>query len=175
MIFAENQENISIIGEGTINGQGSYFERAEENDDPGVTRPHLIQFIKCENIRIEGIRLRNSGRWMQHYLACKNLQIRGIDVYNHANYNSDGIDIDGCENVVISDCIVDSDDDGICLKRTSPASSKNVVITNCVVKSHCNALKMGTESTGVFQNITISNCVVSPSADQNPIYGNLAG
>ena len=175
LIFAENQKNISIIGEGTIDGQGSYFERAEENDDPGVTRPHLIQFIKCENVTIEGIRLRNSGGWMQHYLACKNLQIKGIDVYNHANYNCDGIDIDGCEDVVISDCMVDSDDDGICLKSTSPAISKNVIISNCVIKSHCNALKMGTESTGGFQNIAINNCVVSPSVDQDPIYGNLAG
>ena len=44
-----------------------------------------------------------------------------------------------------------------------------------MVRSHCNALKMGTESTGGFLNIAISNCVVAPSADRDPIYGNLSG
>jgi len=117
----------------------------------------------------------NSGGWMQHYLACEKLQIKGISVYNHCNYNNDGIDIDGCHDVIVSDCIVDSDDDGICLKSTSPKSCKNVVISDCVIKSHCNALKMGTETSGGFQNITINNCVVSPSVDPNPIYGTIRG
>ena len=175
LIFAEGEDNIAIVGEGMIDGQGAVFERAKEGDDPGVTRPHLIQLINCENVRIEGVNMVNSGGWMQHYLACRNLQIRGINVYNHCNYNSDGIDIDGCEDVVVSDCIVDCDDDGIVLKSTSPEPCKNVIISDCVVKSHCNALKLGTESTGGFQNITINNCVVSPSVDQDPIYGNLAG
>ncbi|MCK4465558.1 MAG: glycoside hydrolase, partial [Bacteroidales bacterium] len=143
LIFTENQDNISIVGEGTIDGQGAVFER--DIVDP---RPYVIQFINCKNIKIEGISMINSAFWMQHYLACDNLQINGIRVYNHCNYNNDGIDIDGCHDVVISDCIIDSDDDGICLKSTSPRSCKNVVINNCVIHSHCNSLKMGTESTG---------------------------
>jgi hypothetical protein len=117
----------------------------------------------------------NSGGWMQHYLACENLQIRGITVYNHCNYNNDGIDIDGCRNVVVSGCIVDSDDDAIVLKSTSPAPCRDVTVTGCVVRSHCNALKLGTESTGGFENIVITDCTVSPSADQDPIYGTLRG
>lgn len=89
--------------------------------------------------------------------------------------NNDGIDIDGCQDVVVSGCIVDSDDDGICLKSTSPRPCKNVVVSNCIVKSHCNALKLGTESTGGFQNIVFNACVVSPSVDPDPIYGTTAG
>jgi len=112
---------------------------------------------------------------MQHYLACENLIINGINVYNHCNFNNDGIDIDGCKNVIVSDCIVDSDDDAICMKSTSTAPCKDVVISNCIIKSHCNALKLGTESTGGFHNILINNCSVSPSADADPIYGTLNG
>lgn len=175
LIFAEGQKDIAITGEGTIDGQGDAFKPAKNNDEPGITRPHLIQLINCENVRIEGITMLNSGGWMQHYLACKNLQIKNINVYNHCNYNNDGIDIDGCQDVVVSGCIVDSDDDGICLKSTSPAVCRDVVISDCVVKSHCNALKMGTESTGGFRNIAITNCVISPSADKDPIYGQPEG
>lgn len=170
LIFAEGQEDISIIGEGTLDGQGGAFERQGSNDE-GIRRPHLVQMIDCRDIRIEGVTFKNSGAWMQHYLACDRLQIRGIKVYNHSNYNNDGIDIDGCHDVTISDCIVDSDDDGICLKSTSPRSAKNVVITNCVVSSHCNALKMGTETSGGFQNISISNISIRPSADTTLFYG----
>ncbi len=170
LIFAENQDNISIVGEGTINGQGAVFER--DIIDP---RPYVILFISCKNVKIEDISMINSAFWMQHYLACDNLQIKGIRVYNHCNYNNDGIDINGCHDVVVSDCIIDSDDDGICLKSTSPRSCKNVVINNCVIHSHCNALKMGTESTGGFQNITIGNCTVSPCEKSDCYYGTPLG
>jgi parallel beta-helix repeat protein len=112
---------------------------------------------------------------MQHYLACDNLQIKGIRVYNHCNYNNDGIDIDGCHDVLISDCIIDSDDDGICLKSTSPRLCRNVTVSNCVVHSHCNSLKLGTETTGGFQNIQFSNCLVSPPEKETVFYGQPVG
>lgn len=175
LIFAEGQTDIAITGSGTINGQGAGFSSKMNGDDPGITRPHLIQLINCKNVKIENVNMLNSGGWMQHYLACENLQINGITVYNHCNKNNDGIDIDGCKNVIISNCIVDSDDDGICLKSTSPTPCIDVVVTGCIVKSHCNALKMGTETTGGFQNISFTNCVVSPSIDPDPIYGTLRG
>jgi polygalacturonase len=173
LIFAEGQHDIGIVGNGTIDGQGDVFIRI--GNDEGIRRPHGIQLINCKNVKIEGVFMTNSGAWMQHYLACDNLQIRGIRVYNHCNYNNDGIDIDGCHDVVISDCIVDSDDDGICLKSTSPRSCKNVTINNCVIHSHCNSLKLGTETTGGFQNIQITNCVVSPSEKETTYYGTAIG
>ena len=175
LIFAENQHNIAISGEGTIDGRGAAFSWEMPGDEPGITRPHLIQLINCKNVTIEGVTMLNSGGWMQHYLACENLQIKGITVFNHCNKNNDGIDIDGCYNTIVSNCMVDSDDDGICLKSTSPKMCKDVIVSNCVVKSHCNALKMGTETTGGFRNITFTNCVVSPSIDPDPIYGTLGG
>lgn len=170
LLFAENQENISIIGEGCINGQGAVFKRGGTGDE-GTTRPHGIQLIGCRNVKVEGITLMNSGAWMQHYLACEHLRITGIRVFNHCNYNNDGIDIDSCCDVIISDCIVDSDDDGICLKSTSPRICENVLVNNCTVRSFCNALKLGTESTGGFRNIVISNCTVTPCEPQKRYYG----
>jgi polygalacturonase len=108
--------------------------------------------------------MRNSASWMQHYLACENVTIHGIKVTNHANLNNDMMDIDGCRNVVISDCIGDTDDDGITLKSTSERVTENITISNCVISSHCNAVKAGTESTGGFRNIVINGVVIKPSS-----------
>lgn len=168
LFYAEGMKNISIRGEGTIDGQGASFPvTTKVKPDRYMNRPYVIRFVQCSNIRIEGITMRNSAMWMQQYLACDGLSIRGITVYNHANMNNDMMDIDGCRNVVVSDCIGDTEDDALTLKSTSEFITENVTITNCVVSSHCNAIKTGTESTGGFRNITISNIVVKPSA--NPV------
>ncbi len=169
LVYAENVENISITGFGEINGQGSGFKKLSWNDE-GITRPHLLRFITCNQVTIENITLKNSGCWMQHYLACDNLQIRGVRVFNRNNFNNDGLDLDGCRNVTVSDFISDSDDDGITLKSTSPRPCENITITNCVISSRCNAIKMGTESNGGFKNICISNCVVKPSEIHEPTF-----
>jgi polygalacturonase len=81
-------------------------------------------------------------------------------VYNHVSYNNDGIDIDGCHDVTVSDCVIDSDDDALCLKSTLGRACENVTVSNCVLSSHANAFKLGTESNGGFKNITLSNCVI---------------
>ncbi len=109
--------------------------------------------------------------WNQHYLNCEDVIVDRIEVYNHSNRNNDGIDIDGCRRFVLSNSILDSDDDGITLKSTGSAPTEDVVITNCVVSSFCNAIKAGTESSGGFRNITISNCVVKPSrSTSRPVF-----
>ncbi|MCB9219627.1 MAG: glycoside hydrolase [Ignavibacteriales bacterium] len=176
LFYAEKAENISISGEGTIDGQGSYFVRqTSEKPQRYMNRPYIIRFVESKNVTIENINMQNSAMWMQQYLACEYLTIRGIKVYNHANYNNDMMDIDGCKNVIISDCFGDTDDDGITLKSTSNRITENVTITNCVVSSHCNAIKLGTESIGGFKNITISNIVVKPSESKTKITGHYAG
>ena len=166
LIFADKVQDVSISGHGTIDGRGAAFQKLSWNDE-GITRPHLLRFIQSQDIRIEDVTLRNSGCWMQHYLACDRVLIRGIKVYNRNNYNNDALDLDGCHDVRVSDLIADSDDDAITLKSTSPRLCENIVIHDCIVSSHCNAIKLGTESNGGFRNISISNCVVKPSEDQS--------
>ena len=112
----------------------------------------------------EGLTLKDPAMWVQHYMGCDDVTIRGITVFAHVNKNNDGIDIDGCHNVLIEDCQVDTDDDAICLKSSFPRTCENVTVRNCTVSSRCNALKCGTDSFGGFKNITITDCVVKPSA-----------
>lgn len=172
LFYGENLNNVSIEGEGTIDGQGSAFKvTTKKKPDRYKNRPFVFRFIKCRNIRIEGITMRNSAMWMQHYLGCDHLVIKGITVFNHANQNNDMMDIDGCSNVLITGCFGDTDDDGITLKSTSPLIDRNIIISNCIVSSHNNAVKIGTESTGGFENITISNIVIKPSSVKSIIFG----
>lgn len=169
LIWADNVEDVTIDGEGVIDGRGKSFPKLSWNDE-GITRPHLLRFVQSRDVQLKGITLRNSGCWMQHWLACDRVKIDGITVNNRNNYNNDALDLDGCHEVTVSNMICDSDDDGITLKSTSPRLCENICITNCVVSSHCNAVKLGTETNGGFRNITIQNICVKPSSDQSSQY-----
>ncbi|GAB4045596.1 glycoside hydrolase family 28 protein [Spirosoma litoris] len=177
LFYAEGQKNITLKGQGTIDGQGSAFTDSSPFFPKNYNcRPFLLWFVNVKGLTISGLHLRNSGFWMQHYLNCEDLLIDGIEVFNHSNKNNDMMDIDGCKNVRIVNCLGDSDDDGITLKSMNEKPVENVVISNCMLSSHCNAIKCGTESSGGFRNIAITNCVVRPSAiSDKAIYGNPQG
>jgi polygalacturonase len=160
LLFAHDVKHIRLSGAGTIDGQGPAIKRGK-----GVraSMPRNIWFAECEDVAVEGLRLRHSGFWMQHYLKCTRLRLRGLDVYNHGSCNNDGCDIDCCKDVIVSDCNIDSHDDALCLKSGNLWPTENVVITNCITRTHCNHFKTGTESNGGFRHITVSNLQMVPS------------
>jgi len=169
-VFAgKGLHSIAVRGRGVIDGQGSNFKYKNG------ARPKNLYFEDCQDVLIEGIRLRNAGSWMQHYRNCDRLTIRDIAVFNHVSYNNDGLNIDSCRDVVVSGCVVDSDDDGIVLKSLSRKPCENIVIADCVVSSHCNSIKMGTESGGGFQNVTVTNCTICSPRYSEVIYGRQRG
>jgi polygalacturonase len=167
-LFAENVENISITGEGTINGNGnaSSFQLGNDGSSKESTqRPILILAVNCRKVKLENVKLKNSAYWMQSYLGCDDVHLKSISVYNHCNYNNDGIDIDS-KNVLIENCIIDSDDDGICLKsHDKERFCENIIIRNCTVRSNCNAIKLGTASVGGFKNILIENIIIKSASE----------
>ena len=165
LVYGDNVHNVVIDGYGTIDGRGRDFP-SKRGHDEGITRPHLLRFVQSQDIVVKDITLRNAACWMQHYLGCDRIRIDGVKVYNRNNFNNDALDLDGCHDVVVTNMISDSDDDGITLKSTSPRLCENITISNCVISTHCNAVKMGTETTGGFRNININNIVIKPSADQ---------
>jgi polygalacturonase len=154
LIYGENVERIAITGEGTIDGRGASFE------GPYKVRPYMIRFIQCRNVTVKDITIKDSPMWVQHYMACDDVRITGITVRSLVNHNNDGIDIDSCRRVVISDCNINSGDDAIVLKSTLERICQDVAVSNCILSSRCNALKMGTESNGGFQNIVITGCSI---------------
>ena len=154
LIYGEKLERIAITGSGIIDGQGRSFK------GPYKVRPYIIRFIQCRNVTVKDVTIRNSPMWVQHYLACDDVHISGITVRSVVNANNDGINIDSCERVIISDCNIRSGDDAIVLKSTSARPCRNVTVSNCVLSTRCNALKMGTESNGGFENIVITGCSI---------------
>lgn len=157
LIYAERCESISIMGRGTIDGNGREFPHVE-NDDKG--RPYILRFSECRNVMVRDVTLLDSARWFQHYLACDNVMIDGITVIGRTRENRDGIDIDSCERVRIVNCNIDVGDDAIVLKATAMKTCRNVVVSNCVLRSRAAALKIGTESCGGFESILFTTCIV---------------
>lgn len=154
LIYAANLEHIAFEGHGTIDGQGGEFKGSYK------VRPYLLRVIACREVTMRGLTLRNSPMWVQHYLACEGVCIDGIRVESTCNANNDGIDIDGCERVRITNCDIRSGDDALVLKSTQERPCRNVVVTNCMLSSLCNAFKLGTESNGGFENIVMTNCAI---------------
>ena len=173
LIYAEDARAISLQGRGTIDGRGDDFNGPYLS--PSFSgRPRIIHFRHCENVQVRDLTLYNSGSWVQSYQSCKNLVIDGITVDSRENKdiekpryttvrgrNTDGLDLVDCERVRISNCVINSGDDAICLKSFSPDEAcRDITITNCIVSSNASGIKIGTETSGAFEDITISNCTV---------------
>ncbi len=165
LIRADGQTDVAIVGEGRIYGQGSHPNftkkdlkaRGWSDRDAYLKRPYGLSFIRCQRVRVEGIKLENIAFWCQHYLDCDDVVVRGVTVDSKKlDYNNDGIDIDGSRNVRVSDCYFNVGDDAICLKAAY-RDCENIVVTNCTASSLANGVKFGTASSAGFKNIAISN------------------
>jgi polygalacturonase len=209
LIWGENLDNISILGPGRIWGKGlvrsgSQSRTTAQNDalrdvkDPqsgpfGYPNPRdavepgwankSISLKLCRNVIIRDISILHGGHFAILATGVDNLTIDNLKI----DTNRDGIDVDACKNVRISNCTVNSPfDDGICPKSSFALGyarvTENVTITNCQVSGYdegtlldgtykrafrnqngtfspTGRIKFGTESNGGFKNITVSNCV----------------
>ena len=163
LFVAKKCKNITFSGFGTIDMQ-SAWEMDERDFGPSVIDckrgAKTLTFVECENVVVRDLTLLNSTDLTLYLLGCENVRIHGLNIVGHI----DGISPDACKNVVISDCIVKTGDDGIVMKSSYSLSKhkfcENVSITNCIVSSRCSAIKFGTESNAGYRNITVSNCAV---------------
>ena len=173
LIYAEGAENIGITGEGCIDGQGrelaltidSLHHTGELVDKhyntyrkrPN-TRPKLLFMRNCRKVELRKTNFRSGAAWGLSFSLCADLTIDSLHVENRAYWNNDGIDISDCKDVRISNCFINSADDGICLKsHNRGAWNDRVSISNCHIISSASAIKFGTESLGGFKNVTIDN------------------
>ena len=166
LIFAEAAENICLCGPGEIDGRGTQdnFPGGEtQHGTPG--RPFLIRFVDCAGVHVHDITLRDAACWMENYFNCESVLLERLTVRNQANYNNDGIDIDGCRNVIVRDCDVMSGDDALCFKGASERELKNVLVENCFLYSSCNAFKVGTDTQGDFRSVLVRNCRIGGVAE----------
>ena len=170
-IYALEEENITISGQGTIDGNESIFY----GDNSGYhiegtyyPRVPLLLQEAVNHLTIRDVRLVNCAFWTVHLVGCNDVLIDGIRLLNNLKMaNSDGIDPDHCKNVRISNCHIECGDDAIVLKNSGDykkyGACENIVITNCTLISTSAAIKFGTEGESDFRNILVSNCCIHRS------------
>ena len=136
-------------------------------------RPQLMNFYRCERVKIEGVTLRNSPFWVIHPVFVNHLTVRNVTIISHGP-NSDGCDPESSKNVLIEDCFFDTGDDCIAIKsgrnndgRKWDIPSENIVVRNCKMKNGHGGVVIGSEISGGFRNLWVENCVMdSPELDR---------
>jgi polygalacturonase len=162
LLYAVDASNITIEGLGVIDGRGTHlaFPRARDGKlkKGRLPRPRLMRFENCNKLIFSGVTFKRPAFWGLHLIDCKDIHFDAITLrFRNNNYNNDGFDLDGCENVLIENCDIETGDDGICLK-SSKNPCRNITVKNCKVASNTAALKFGSSSHGGFQNVEVSNC-----------------
>jgi len=185
LLWGEDLHDVSILGPGLIWGKG--LSRGEANELPRAESPGVgnkaIALKNCRNVTFRDFSMLACGHFAILLTGVDNLLIDGLKI----DTNRDGIDIDCCRNVHVSNCTVNSPwDDAICPKSSFALgyarATENVTISNCYVtgiydygtllngtfkrmhypqgsRPPIGRIKCGTESNGGFKNITISHCV----------------
>ena len=181
LIWAEGQENVSITGRGMIDGEGltkKDTERAGNVQGGSIgTGDKAIALKLCKNILIRDITIFRGGHFAIIVTGCERGTIDNVTI----DTNRDGIDIDCCKYLTVTNTKVNTpSDDAIVLKASyalkRAVACEHILITNCLVTGYklgtfldgtyqpekvnwvCGRIKLGTESNGGYRNITISNC-----------------
>ena len=181
LIWADGEQNVSITGPGMIDGEGLTKRDTEQagNVQGGSigTGDKAIALKQCKNILIRDITIFRGGHFAIIVTGCERGTIDNVTI----DTNRDGIDIDCCKYLTVSNTKVNTPtDDAIVLKSSyalkRPVLCEHILITNCLVTGYklgtfldgtyqpekvnwvCGRIKLGTESNGGYRNITISNC-----------------
>ena len=186
-IYGSNLHDVSIIGEGTIDGNASTtFATWKKNQKAGQAlsremnhngtpimerkfgdgyrlRPQLIQFYGCRNITLQGVFITNAPFWCVHLLKSENIICRGLR-YDAKLVNNDGIDPECSRNILIEDIEFNNGDDNVAIKSgrdndgwTYGTPSENIVIRNCRFKG-LHAVVIGSEMSAGVSNVFVENC-----------------
>jgi len=187
LIYGYGLRNVSIIGQGTIDGncaetfatwkarQKEAQKCSRDMNHNGVSidmrrfgegdylRPHLIQFYRCEGVTIEDVFITNAPFWCIHLLESENIICRAIR-YDAKLVNNDGIDPECSRNLLIEDIHFNNGDDNVAIKSgrdndgwTHGRPSENIIIRNCHFKG-LHAVVIGSEMSAGVQNVFVEDC-----------------
>jgi len=167
LVVAVDAKNIGIEGEGSINGQGARLKAKQIETDTRPEgqrwgrRPFLLRIVRCNGVQVKGVTLLYAAAWTSHYFQSTDVHIENVKIVSRGVAHNDGIDIDGCQHVRISNCDITSGDDALCFKTTSSKMDcSDIEVRGMKLKSGQGAIKMGTESMAPFENIRISDCYI---------------
>ncbi len=186
---AANAENLTIEGEGRIELEGHHFwpdfdgvpwpgedDFRREADgfykpvfhsDP--FRPVGILLVNCRNVNLSGFTLRNSAAYTVWTMGCSKVRIDRVTIENHRRGpNTDGLDIDCCCDVWVTDCHINAGDDCIALKSDLARLGRNmscerIHLHGNTLSSTCCAVRIGYEGDGYLRDIVVSDTIIHDS------------
>lgn len=191
LLYGEDLENISLEGRGTLDGQGAYewrlndiqddFIRPNQEQMEALGKPLLRSFpkkdqfgkmillLRCKDVLISGVSLVRSPSWTIHPYGCERMVIDGVYIQSSLAEGvwADGIDPDGCKDLRISNCTIETGDDAIVFYSMNwygPAlPCENITVTNCRLSSASSAIKFCDGNMNAVRKVTIDNCVITNS------------
>jgi hypothetical protein len=191
LLYGEDLENISIEGRGTIDGQGAYEWRLNDIQDDFI-RPNqermealgkpllrsfpkkdqfgkLVLLLRCKDVLLSGVTFLRSPSWTIHPYGCERMVIDGVTIKSSLAEGvwADGIDPDGCKDLRISNCTIETGDDAIVFYSMNwfgPAlPCENITVTNCRLSSASSAIKFCDGNMNCVRKVTIDNCSITNS------------
>jgi len=158
LLFAVQAENITIEGQGTIDGQGAQFRSPSKGVLPpaGITgnhRPYHLLFHQCRNLTVRDIFLLKSAYHSIRVIQCEFVKMEGLHIHNRVVHNNDGFHFISSRYVHISNCDIQCQDDACALF----GSCQFITVTNCSFSTRWSVFRFGG---GVAENITVSNCLI---------------
>lgn len=172
LLIALEARQVALTGQGTIDGNSAAFFGPPLHNRPGFSikdrRPgQMICFVECTHVTIRDVSLVNATSWTLFLHGCESCIVSGIRISNpRGTPNGDGLDIDSCRDVTVSDCIIRSSDDSITLRGNNAGlkqpnrACENVVVTNCLLSSGTCGIRVGVGD-GIVRNCRVSNCVMT--------------
>ncbi len=182
IIWADEATDVALTGAGTIDCRGRFEQREAPPPPPllattyvggyyrNLDSPRPVFFHGCRQVRVEGVRLANSGEWGCYVLCCDQVLIDGVTIRHTAHSTwSDGIDLESCRNVVVQNCDVQTGDDAISIKtakRGRQQTSHNILIRDCTLASETNGIKFGCEIGLDLSNVRVEHCLIRSHPDR---------
>ncbi len=127
-------------------------------------RPSFVRVMNSRNVLIEGLHFVGSPMWTVHLLYSDNAVVRDLMIETYPGVHTDGIAVDSSRNVRITNCYIDTGDDGIVIKAGKDADglrvnrpSEDISISNCSVHRAHGAVTIGSETSGWIRNLVASN------------------
>ncbi len=163
LIIADGVSRVGIEGRGTIDGQGAAF--GEGGDQPSPRPDPLIEFTGCRDVTVRDVRIQSSPADTISFTRCDLVTVEGIHIANPTSGpDAGGLDVDGSRNVLVRDSLITAGHDAIRLK-TSAADMlvENVVVSGCVLASDDAAIALGPSSAGVIRHSIFSDTIVRDS------------
>lgn len=164
--------DITIEGGGVIDANGACLFAAQMAERKGK-RGRAVCLRNVERLTIRGVTIRQSPAWCLHLLYCRKVLIDGVEIHTKYDergeryqgiFNGDGLDLDSCQDVKVTGCLIASQDDCIAVKsgrneegRRVGIPSQNILIENCIFKSGF-GVAMGSEMSGGVQDVLVRDC-----------------